>query len=475
MKKLVFIIAIVIAIIVGVVFINVNKNKKNVNNTDDEIKINEYKDIDFNSITIDEINELLDKDLYSKGYAQEEINDLYHVLDAKKAYKEYVRYSNHIKKDASIDEQKFLYDVFYGKNYASDVSFNETLFEMCKKNGDWSLYPLSNDVYKQYNEKDGLLGKDTFNTIELDLTGDMTNAIIKVKTTNSDGSFLYVINCDEIDTASEDEGKRLIDNITVTKTQTSNSEGNSIDIRQVFDNEHIESNFNELSRDGEKRLIEGYDWDGTYHGDNIAVSDNFRNKYPYFLDLFIHYSPLEYNEIALKDLDIEKQIATFEVNSLLECKKRIYEVKYKLTDDLYLNDAEVNKINEIDTEATNDNRTSKLLYQHSNWKELELTDNFLSNHKNDNGIVPLIDEINVDAVMEEMQLFTKDYYKYIYKFKLKNNNDLVYFVEIVCDDKGKIDQIMFNELPYTNISVDEAKTKFLADKELQKELGIDFE
>ena len=38
----------------------------------------------------------------------------------------------------------------------------------------------------------------------------------------------------------------------------------------------------------------------------------------------------------LKDLNIEKQIATFEVNSVLECKRRTYEVKYMLDDNSYL-------------------------------------------------------------------------------------------------------------------------------------------
>ena len=68
-------------------------------------------------------------------------------------------------------------DYYKGVNYIEkygqepyDKYINDpkpVIYEMCKKNIDWSIYPISDDVYEKYNEKDGLLGDIEFDSIEL--------------------------------------------------------------------------------------------------------------------------------------------------------------------------------------------------------------------------------------------------------------------------------------------------------------------
>ena len=72
------------------------------------------------------------------------------------------------------------------------------------------------------------------------------------------------------------------------------------------------------------------------------MTDNFLLKYPCFLDVFIHYSPQDYNQIELiENSDYKELKAKYRVNSDLEGKVRDYEIKFILDKDLYIDDVEV--------------------------------------------------------------------------------------------------------------------------------------
>lgn len=201
-----------------------------------------------------------------------------------------------------------------------------------------------------------------------------------------------------------------------------------------------------------------------FYGDDIAVSQNFRNKYETFLDIFIHYSPLEYNEIELKEIDIENKEAVFEVDSILECKKRTYDVKYILDDKQYLYDVEVELKEENKYKGDKNDQTAKILYKNSNWEKLELTNEFLSKYSSDKGVVPDIEEINVGIKIKEVYVDPQDYYQYIYEYKTKEGTPIYYYVNYICDEKDYIDDVEFIRLVYEdNMTLEEVREAYIRD------------
>lgn len=87
-----------------------------------------------------------------RSYPVEENIAGYARLGDNSDYEKGVRYIEKFGQDAY---EKYLYDP------------KPVIYEMCKKNVDWSIYPISDDVYEKYNEKDGLIGDVEFDSIEL--------------------------------------------------------------------------------------------------------------------------------------------------------------------------------------------------------------------------------------------------------------------------------------------------------------------
>ena len=129
----------------------------------------------------------------------------------------------------------------------------------------------------------------------------------------------------------------------------------------------------------------------------IAVTDNFHKKYPYFLDIFEHYSPLTFNHIEFipDKSSWEKKEAYFIVDSELECKKREYLVKFTLDKKGYLDDVETMKIKEEQYAGSNEACSAKIKYINSNWDNLKITDDFKKKFSPNKGIIPDIDNINI--------------------------------------------------------------------------------
>ncbi|MDO5564591.1 MAG: hypothetical protein Q4F88_05120 [Eubacteriales bacterium] len=376
-----------------------------------------------------------------------------------------------LKENATREEREKIY------NYHKDEK--GTLFEMCKKNGDWSLISCNPESFgyndSGYNERDGLLGSYNYDSIErIDDNNTYENAFILVKTKKENIERLYRIRYVWQDNTYANIYVDLEEEKDITKNKI------IYDNRKFFNEENIKLNFEELCLDGEKRLIAD-EWDGTYYGEDIAVSDNFRSKYKIFLDLFIHYSPLEYNKVTLLDLDINKKKVKFEVDSLLECKKRTYDCEYKLTEDLQLDDMRVSILKEEETEAKlNTMNRAHTFYKYTDWVKykdlINYTEKFYNKFKENCSYFPDIDSIENNFVFDEPYHQSIKVWDNkigtIGKYLTINGEYYFYFIKFFYDKNNKLDDVFCKKLPYTNISIEEAKERFLADTELQKELGI---
>lgn len=242
----------------------------------------------------------------------------------------------------------------------------EVCYLVAQKNGNWDNLFLSENFRKKYNEKDGILGDLQYDSIEYRpyagsnedyyFKEDMTYFVITQGKSKTVYKFhpVYLDN-NQLDDVQFSEIIQLYD-----------KNGNRISVGgETIDKDSFEYSFFKLciGGDDEKR---------------IAVTDNFHRKYPFFLDIFEHYSPLTYNliEFVSERSSWDRKEAYFIVDSKLECKKRHYKVKFTIDSRGYLDDVEVKKVNEVEYESTDEYRSVKLLYPNSNWQNLEITDNY---------------------------------------------------------------------------------------------------
>lgn len=437
MKKryvLIIIIAVVAAILLSILFVKyrINEPPTSINtvNLDDGLQKEELE-----SLSEDDYRKLNSPDIYNLDLDDVDNTYYYKMIEIPGVYKE----------NATREEREKIY------LYQNDLK--AVALEMCKKDGDWSLI-INSDEISGFNQKDGLLEGFKYDSIESgDWVGDDYSGYVNIVAKNDDEERQYRIS------VYKEDG--IIQSVIVKLGEIRQlKRGQEIDpIKLKFDKEHVKDNFNNLCK-YESAYKGGLDW----NKEDIGITEHFYNKYPYFLDLFIHYSPLEYNKITLKDLDTDNHTATFEVDSVLECKRRTYEVKYILDDNMYLDDVEEKLLNESAYAGNRSERTNKVLYKHSNWDSLDLTDGFLSKYSSDNGLLPNIDKIDIDVKIKETYVNPNDYYQYIYNLKTNDNKDIYYFVKFDCDNKGNIDNISFEDLPYdSSMTLEEVRDAYIRD------------
>ena len=342
------------------------------------------------------------------------------------------------------------------KIYKFHIDEKSALLELCKKNADRSLIPCDMEQF-DFNVKDGLLGNFEYDSIK-DISGNsnVSASFIRVSAIKGDIERIYRISY------SWSDGTFI--KIYVDLEEEKDLSTNKIDKKdkKIFDDNNTKANFEELCLDGEKELMYPQeDWSGRYYGEDIAVTKSFREKYPIFLDLFIHYSPLEYNKVTLTDLDIENQTATFEVDSILECKKRIYEVKYLLDANKYLDDVEINLLKETNGDfGKAEKQSAYYIFKNSDWSRLPISDSFKSKFNSINGVFyPLeIKSYNIDYTMKDNE------YIYIYEFIL-NNNEKVFFSSIEkFDSKNNIIDVINEKLSYdSSMTLEEVMDAYIRD------------
>ena len=371
----------------------------------------------------------------------QEINYEYDKVD--NYYNEVIELSKRIKKNATREEKEII------NSYYSHP--RKALTELCKKNGNWELIPIADELYEIYNEKDGILGNEQFDSIEgIDEKNDVGMGI--VVTTSGKQKTRYLIDFSY---------STLIQNVKVyERVELTDKDGNELDTRYRFVDKQVVYNFNSLCDDGNV-------WeDGSIIGEDIAITPKFREKYPLFLDLFTHYSPLEYNPITFveKKSKLNNHMAYFIVTSVLECKEREYEVYYQLDENNYLDDAHAVCVKERELEPDNKNSGTKAFYLNSNLDNANLSDEFKQYIKKHGSYNSDIKDIYINDFAEEVCLDEGRYTKFIRCYKMNNGDINSYYVEYMFDN-SIISNIISTKLPYKNMSAKEVKELYLKDIE----------
>lgn len=338
------------------------------------------------------------------------------------------------------------------KIYYYSLHQNEAILEICKQPP--NLYGIVS-LYDIDKEK-GLLNCESYDKIYYDKETLAEDNFRRIITETDKKKDIYLISLTQ---------DPYVLRVGAKKIEEIDKFGNIKDIREkrIFDEKNTEYNFKDLCLDGEKMDYAG--WYGEYYGEDIAISKHFREKYGNFLNLFIHYSPIEYNHITLTDLDIENQKAVFEVDSILECKKRTYEVKYILDDSKYIYDTEVKLISEEKYSGNSNNRENKLFYMNSNWDNLELTDNFLNKFNGRISVFPDIEMVSFSFDWEP------NYYKFIaikgigriesYRFA---DNSIHYYYYKANYSGNLLNDLIYEKLPYnSSMTLEEVRDAYIRD------------
>ena len=354
--------------------------------------------------------------------------------------------------DEKIIESNILIDKNYNMDYArGGEQWLELCYIVAKKNGNWSNLPLTENFRKKYNEKDGILGSIQYDNIEYrPYAGTDEDYYFR------DYYTYFVITQNKLKTAYIFSPEYINDDILLNDVGifdtiiVSDENGNKVKSYGHYFNDNSYSYcFYMLSRgDDDER--------------SVAVTPSFHAKYPFFLDIFEHYSPLRFNHIEFvpERSSWERKEAYFIVDSVLECKRRNYKVNFILDSKGYLDDVNVIKVNEEEYEGDNENRSVKLLYTNSNWQNLEITENYREKH---NGISYNndINNIDIDYETQEKLVEEKNYNEYLRLYRMKDNTTSVYYIKYITDDQGYIDDIECTKLNYDNVPIEEAKELYL--------------
>lgn len=316
---------------------------------------------------------------------------------------------------------------------------DELVYVLAKKNGDWSDLPLSDEFKSKYNEKDGILGNIQYDNIEYkpkinnDYFTDRTYLVITQGLKKT--IYLYSL-CADVEALVEDVRFHTI-------IPYFDENGKMLDIRQPITKDNFGVSFN--------RLAFGFDDEK-----GVAVTDAFHKKYPYFLDLFIHYSPIGANSIKFIEnkSNFDKREVYFEIDSKYECKKRTYKVKFKLDGRGYLDDATAELLKEefYDREKLSD-AGNIIFYKKSNWNNLKLSKKFKDKFSVEDGTFPDIDLIDYNIIGNPSIKYKNNKIKsYIYKDgKLK-----FFYCNYIYNKDNYLDDVEYLPIEYTGTDPNEA-------------------
>lgn len=343
-----------------------------------------------------------------------------------------------------------------GKYYFDSDNESTFLEKICNRNGNWKNLPLSDKFLAKYNEKYGIFEDIDFDKVEVNpyvntdekLYLSHYNHIILTKN-NKKYVYQYDLMCQG--SFSKPPYYPLLDDIVLSEpvVMEVDNNGNFEYKRPMTDSYKSENIYNLLN--------------GGVYETSVATTEHFKEKYPYFLDLFIHYSPLSFNKIKFfeDESDLDNNIAIFSVDSVLECKKRKYKVELILDDKLYLDDCEVELLEETTYKGNSNDSSAKALYLNSNLDNTNLSDDFIKKLETKGSYFPDIEDINIDIKVDVECINNDDYSEYISCYKMKDGNTNSYYEKFYIDMDGKISNIISERLQFQNLTAIEVAENYL--------------
>lgn len=216
-----------------------------------------------------------------------------------------------------------------------DKHIYEMLLKMTEKGNDWRCFPILKSIKERYNEKEGILEKYNFDSVEysqetLDLLAEngSTSPICFIITKGKKKTKIYfrILLDGGLD---ELEEERVVD--------ITDEHGNELDTRLVCNEQNwliILHNF--VSKDVEEQLT-------------IAITDKLRKKYLNFQDIFSDIIPTHKNYgKVLYSIETEEQSNYNTLTAIYRCfeiknnkNMRLYKVHFILDDKQYIDDVEI--------------------------------------------------------------------------------------------------------------------------------------
>lgn len=330
-------------------------------------------------------------------------------------------------------------------SYIEYEDYNELALKLAEKNGDWSRYRLCENFRKKYNEKDGIFGKMQFDKVEYKPFHDGKYPFEEypyLVVTQGLKKTAYMFSLYE---AVNGYDLQWTDKIEITDETGNELEGKI-----------------KVDKDSFVRAMHMLAW-GYEQEECIGKTEKFKEKYPYFLDLFIHYSPLEFNQITfIEELSsFEKNEAYFEVDSNLECKKRTYVVKLTLDKFNFIDDADVKLRKEMAYEPTSGRHLgAALFYINSNLANLNIGNNLIIKYTKMGSIFQDINLIDLNNQYGK-EICEINESEDIVKLKLSNGEYKYYLCKYQYGKDWQIDDIQYKELNYDDKDIKKVKSLYL--------------
>lgn len=247
----------------------------------------------------------------------------------------------HIFPDKYPDDAKHVkYVDKYGYEYFNEIMADPkpVMYEMCKKNGDWSIYPISDDVYEKYNEKDGLLGDIEFDSIEL-----VNWRPIK--------EYIYSIDTDK---ALEPAEVIITQSKKKTKYYIKYNVGaviGDIKVYTYYDSFITDENGNELELGGPVTDIDVLELVIDKYDTKVGLSKKFKMEHPNFNGLIDIKKEINREDdvdendylitIDWRKSSFESGVANFEIRFRKEHITHNYRIDFKLDEKGFLDEAKV--------------------------------------------------------------------------------------------------------------------------------------
>ena len=252
---------------------------------------------------------------------------------------------------------------------------------------------------------------------------------------------------------------RVFDDFWLTQTYEITDEyGNQLDMVSKIEKKTFEVSF--------RKLAAGYKDEKS-----VGVSQNYKNKYSCFLDLFIHYSPLECNQIQFvrEKSSWHRKEAYFEVNSTLECKKREYVVKFTLDKKGYLDVINVELKKESEYEAPLEQNMygryagAALFYKNSKLDNLPISSELKEKYYTQNAYFPKIDLIDLTVSFDAENTIIDDSTN-LHRLKFIDGHYYFYLIESKYNKDYEVSDVQYTELEYVDISLYKAHSLYTNEK-----------
>lgn len=360
----------------------------------------------------------------------------------------YQDYDENLQESYFAVEDNYIVDAEkYGDNRAiACILFND-------EREKWRFIPLTDNFLKKYEDRkvleDGGYIKMSYNDAidELFSSLDEKDYGRRIKCEKTDGVYalLYELDLDEFNRIND---IRIIKEIKLYDYLT----GYTKDYYIKFDEENYIDLFENILFPSYTKT-KGWPTVEEIDRHNVALTQNFINKYGYDDDIIKYNTPLTTNSIYMdkEKSSFKDRILSFGINLKYENRNIDYKYSFILDKNGFLDDLKMIYSNEIET----DNTKYKYMYEifgtviikDSSWERCPLSEAFLNKYNSEDSIFPQYDLVSNKVVSLKGNKIKEVENKGFRKLIDKKGNQYLCLYKFIWNDNNEVDDILTYIVP----------------------------